>query len=227
MSNHSKISNIIVPSSSGRRRFPISNFKPLFSYFHRKLLVTLGLIMLALCERLWFDLGPNVELVTLTTFLAAFYVGRKLSLVVPLATLALSDILLGNTSIMLFTWTAYLIIAVVAGGLSLFKRTGWQKVLLATGGGVAGSLWFYLWTNFGVWLLDSWRMYPNDFSGLSLSYLYGLPFLKYQLVSNLIFLSIGFSVVETISLIMHNLVKKTQFIRLQHLMLGNSVSSAV
>lgn len=188
-----------------------------------KLLTVALLIGIALFERLLIDLGSNVELITLSIFLAAYYIGRRYSLIVALLALAISDILLGNTSIMLFTWSAYLLIAVFAGALSLFKKKGWQKILLATSGGIVGSIWFYLWTNFGVWLLDSWGMYADNFTGLVQSYINGLPFLRNHLVGNLIILSIGFSIVETTEYILHFFDFRKFYLTVQPLKLRNSV----
>lgn len=153
---------------------------------------------MALIERLWFDLGPNVELITLVTFIAGFYLGKKFSLMIPLLVLAISDIFLGNTNIMLFTWSAYLLIGIISqiGQIRVIRQSSIRRIFMATGGGVVASLWFYLWTNFGVWFLDSWGMYPGTFTGLINCYLNGLPFLKNQLLGNLIFIPAGFLAIE-------------------------------
>lgn len=170
-------------------------------HFSVKHFFVLGLIVLALGERLWFDLGPNVELVTLATFLAAFYIGKKAALIVPLVTLAISDIFLGNTSIMLFTWSAYGVIALGAVFIRRLPKRLWTRISVATGGGVVASLWFYVWTNFGVWLLDSWGMYPKTFVGLIVCYINGLPFLRNQLGGNLLLIPLGFGMVEILKAI--------------------------
>lgn len=160
--------------------------------------VAICLIAIALVERLWWDLGPNVELVTLMTFLAAFYLGRRAAVIVPLVTLAISDIVLGNTSISIFTWSAYLMIGLGAYVIKKFNTTFSVKIVSATVGGILAGFWFYLWTNFGVWLLDSWGMYNNDIGGLSASYISGLPFLKNQLIGNLIIIPLGFMLTESL-----------------------------
>jgi len=54
---------------------------------------------------------------------------------------------------------------------------------------IPSSIFFYLWTNFGVWY-QGW--YPPTLSGLAESYVMGLPFLKFNLVGNLIFVPLGF-----------------------------------
>lgn len=67
--------------------------------------------------------------------------------------------------------------------------------------GILASLWFYLWTNFGVWLLDNWGMYPRTIMGLIDAYLLALPFLRYNLISNLIFVPVSFFIVEKVKAI--------------------------
>jgi hypothetical protein len=64
--------------------------------------------------------------------------------------------------------------------------------------GIFASLFFFLWTNFGVWISDSFHMYPTTWVGLINCYFAGLPFLKLNLAGNLFFISVSFSVVEAI-----------------------------
>lgn len=49
---------------------------------------------------------------------------------------------------------------------------------------LAATVIYWLWTNFGVWLMDA--MYPLTFSGLIKCYVLALPFLQYSMVANLI-----------------------------------------
>ncbi len=146
--------------------------------------------------RIYIPHPPNVELVTLATFFAALYLGKKFAIIVPLFILILSDVILGNTSIFLFTWSAYFVIGLASSVVQRFVGSIASKIISSTIGGVLATCWFYVWTNFGVWLLDSWGMYPHDFSGLIKCYINGLPFLRNQLVGNLIFLPVGIFLVE-------------------------------
>jgi hypothetical protein len=102
--------------------------------------------------------------------------------VVPFAVVAVSDAVLGNTQIMWFTWSAW---AVVGAGAVLARHLrGPGRYAAALGVGVGGSLWFFAWTNFGVWLMDG--MYPATLDGLLASYVAGLPFLRTMLLGNLV-----------------------------------------
>lgn len=160
-----------------------------------KIILILCLVGLAIIERLWWDLGPNVEFVTTATIISAIYVGRNWALIVPLLILGLTDMLMGNSQIMIFTWSAFVIevlaVVLLSRKLGFFQKRVLSKLLISSGMGVGASLWFYLWTNFGVWLQGSWGMYPMTLGGLIACYFSGLPFLKLNLFSSLLFLPMG------------------------------------
>lgn len=161
-----------------------------------KLIYSLLLIAIGVSFRTIWHVGDNIEFVTTSALLAGAYLGLKASIAVPLAIMIISDLLLGNTNIFIFTWSAYLFIGVLGYLSHLSGQKGRSKIKLATGLGVVASLWFYLWTNFGVWLLDSWGMYPKTAVGLIQAYWYGLPFLKLNLLGNLFFVPLSFFIVE-------------------------------
>lgn len=160
------------------------------------------IFFLALIERVWFDLGPNVELITLASVIAAFYLKRDFALGVTLALLIVSDLMIGNSNIFLFTWSGFLIPILFA---NYFKKLKINSVFSGLLAGVSSNLFFYTWTNFGVWAMDSWGMYPKTLLGLIQSYINGIPFLKYQLTSTLFFVPLGFLIYE---LLFNNLVAK-------------------
>jgi hypothetical protein len=148
----------------------------------KQLSLSLSLIFLAVGERLWFDLGPNVELVTTASVLASIYLSRNWGLAVALTVMAVTDLLLGNTLIMIFTWSAF---GLIAWGGTMIRRSVFRAGVY----GLGASLFFYLWTNFGVWLIGG--LYPRTFSGLVRSYIMGLPFLRLHAVSSVLCLSVG------------------------------------
>jgi len=146
------------------------------------------LVFIALAERLWFDLGPNIELITLVSVIASIYLGRRWGVGVAVVVLILSDLVIGNTMILIFTWSAFGLIGY--GGGWLKKKAWW----VSGGYGLAASLFFYFYTNLGVWLVCS--LYPRTLQGLIDCYMMGLPFLRLQAVSNMIMLPAGLAVIE-------------------------------
>lgn len=182
----------------------MSNIK--YKILNTKYLSLSCLFLTAFLERVALDLGPNIELVTMAMVLSAFYVGRKESFWITFAIIAISDRLIGNSNIFLFTWSGFLIPALLSKNLIKFldkiqslllkssKRIAFTIPLLVTG--FAANFFFYFWTNFGVWFLDSFNMYPNTLNGLIRSYINGLPFLKLQMTSTFIFIPLGFFITE-------------------------------
>jgi len=157
-------------------------------------LITAILITLALSERLFFDLGPNVELVTTGMIILAAFFGSRASIFFILATMIISDLIIGNSTIWIFTYSGFLIPAIAAS--VILKKD--KSTLLATGTGIGSNMFFYLWTNFGVWALGNGAMYPKTLSGLMHSYINGLPFLKMQFMSTLLILPVSFALIHLV-----------------------------
>ena len=184
----------------------------------------ISLVIVALAERLWFDLGWNVELVTAVTVLAALYGGKRWSMYIPLFVMALSDLFMGNTNIALFTWSAYALAGFVVGLPVARIKQGWAKIVFSFGAGIGISLWFFLWTNFGVWVLDSWGMYPHTLQGLIMAYINGLPFLRNQIIGNMLMVPVITASME-LAIICVQKVNKINILKSKHLRLKLYVSS--
>ncbi|CAM3547994.1 DUF6580 family putative transport protein [Isoptericola cucumis] len=138
------------------------------------------------------DLGapPNLELSTAAAFAAAGLLRHRLAMLAPLVVVALSDVLLGNSNVLVFTWTAWAVIGVGAWWAGRVRGSG-ARLVSALGFGVGSSLFFYLWTNAGVWWLGRGTFYPAGIDGLLASYVSGLPFLRPMLLGNLVLLPLA------------------------------------
>ncbi len=151
----------------------------------RKIIFTVLIIIFGVIFRIFLNqkIGiPNFEAVTALSLLSGSFLGGIYSVIVPLAIIFLSDLYFGNTTIYFFTWSTFILIGLFG---NLIKRNSKYYLLKITGLGIFSVLFFYLWTNFGWWLI--FKMYPLTFQGLIECYLAGLPFLKNQLLSSLIF----------------------------------------
>lgn len=195
-------------------QFPMSNQNTIHKTPYTKHILLITLFLIAFLERTAFDLGANIELVTMAMILASFYLGRKEAFWLILAIMATTDRVIGNTPILLFTWSGFLIPAFfIKSGCSKInhylklelrlklKNILIPKLLTLTSLGLTSNVFFYLWTNFGVWLLDTWSMYPKTLQGLVMSYINGLPFLKNQFISSLIFIPLGIIAIEVSKLL--------------------------
>jgi hypothetical protein len=170
-----------------RERVERLRARDLLRRWWRPALVVLAAVLAVVWRLVKDDLGapPNLELSTAAAFLAAGLLRHRVAALVPLVVVAASDLLLGNSAVLAFTWTAWAAIGLVslltprAGG-------GWRRYAAAVGFGVGGTLLFYLWTNLGVWWLGRGTFYPAGPDGLLASYVAGLPFLRPMVLGNLV-----------------------------------------
>jgi len=146
------------------------------------------------------DLGApaNLELSTAAAFAAAGLLRHRVAMLAPLAVVALSDVLLGNSSVLVFTWSAWAVIGVGAWWAGRTRGTT-GRLVAALGLGVGGSLFFYLWTNAGVWWLGRGTFYPAGLDGLLASYVAGLPFLRPMLLGNLVLVPLAAGLVGLVA----------------------------
>jgi hypothetical protein len=167
----------------------------------RIIIAAMGLVLLAILFRTTWHVGPNIEFITTATLLASVYLGPCWAIVVPMASIVISDMFIGNTSIYLFTWSAYVVmgfstVVFRASRLKACSLTRKWSVLCVSG--IGAGVWFYLWTNFGVWYLDSWSMYDDTMGGLLRSYVMGLPFLRYTMIGTVGFMLCSGVLIESI-----------------------------
>jgi hypothetical protein len=109
----------------------------------------------------------------------------RLSLLIPLLAMLLSDAMLGFHSSMIFVYGA--IALIVVGSHYWLRCLSLVSISLAA---IFSALAFFLITNFGAWL--SHDMYAHSASGLAQAYVAGIPFFKNTLLSNILFTAISF-----------------------------------
>lgn len=156
-----------------------------------KILISILLIFFGIVGRIFmveFLKIPNFEIITSLSLIAGAMLGGIFTVIIPLSIIAISDIYFSNTSILIFTWSAFAIIGTFGWLLRKRKSFTCQFVVKMTGVGIVSSLFFYLYTNFGWWLLTN--MYSHNFEGLIRCYIMGLPFLKNNLLGNFFFVPI-------------------------------------
>lgn len=105
----------------------------------------------------------------------------------PVAAFALSDIALNRfvyhypISLETFSSTIWYALAVVIG--SLLKQK--HDMLRVAGASLAGSVSFFIISNFAVWL--GWTMYPKSVAGLVACYVAAIPFFQRTVTSDMIY----------------------------------------
>ncbi len=121
----------------------------------------------------------------LAIFSGAQFSNRGLAFILPLAAMAISDIVIGNG----FSVLVYIgFTAMVACGFLVRSKVTVTNVVLASF--ISASV-FFLITNFAFFYPAT--LYPHNFSGILTSYAAGLPFFRNMLIGNMVFSAFLFS----------------------------------
>ena len=129
---------------------------------------------------------PNVTpLGALALFAGAYVTDKRLAVVIPLAAMALSDAIIGFHVLLPVVYLC--VAATVWIGFGL--RSGVKIVGLAARV-LAGSILFFIVTNFGVWAMGT--MYPHSFAGLVSCYVAAIPFFRNSLLGDVGFAALLF-----------------------------------
>jgi hypothetical protein len=156
--------------------------------FSPRIAVLAGLIVACALSRLLphpFNFSP-IEAMAL--FAGAYFADRRLALLVPIAAMVLSDLILG------FYWGApvtYVCMALIALVASYGLRNRVSALRVAAFG-LGGAVFFFIVTNFVVWLGLDHPMYPRTFAGLVQCYVAAIPFFKNQLAGVLVYSAVLF-----------------------------------
>ncbi len=136
-----------------------------------------GLILLGIVARLVPHL-PNATPVMAIALFGGVYLARRWAILLPLAILIVSDAIIGWHGTMAYTWGAFLLTATLGWWIRL--RPNAARIL---GGALAGSVLFFIITNFGVWAAGT--LYPPTMSGLWQCYVAAIPFFRNTLLGDL------------------------------------------
>jgi len=148
-----------------------------------------GVFRLAAHQFGWWNIAPIAAM----ALLGGMYLGRRYALWIPLAVLAVTDIVLnvqmGYPAIYwprAFDYGAFLLI----GLLGLWARK--RKLATKISAAIATPFLFYLISNFAVWLfgLGTNAPYAKTVPGLVECYAAGLPFLRGTLIGDWSFMAL-------------------------------------
>ena len=151
--------------------------------------IAFGLIAFGVLARL-FPHPWNVTPVTALALFGGATLSLRWAIGLPLATIVLSDLVLGLHDVIAFTWSG----VILTGLLGLWIRPQPTVRRIAIASGLASTL-FFLLTNFGVWLVgDNGTMYPKTLQGLWQCYAAALPFYRNALLGDLVYSAAIFGV---------------------------------
>ncbi|MBB4061551.1 hypothetical protein GGP80_002710 [Salinibacter ruber] len=147
--------------------------------------VLTGIVLLAAAARIAPHPHNVTPIAALALFGGAHFANRWLGLGVSLVALLLGDLVIGFHALVPFVYGGFAAIGVLGFGLRSERSVG--RVAGAT---VAGSLLFFLVTNFGMWWL--FDTYPPTAAGLWACYVAGLPYLANSLAGNAAYVGLLF-----------------------------------
>ncbi len=150
-----------------------------------RIFVLTGMILAVALVRFISLPFPNVAPIgAMALFGATYFRNKALAFVVPLGALLLTDVFIGFHGVMPFVYGAFIAI----GGIGLLLRNNVKTGNVALAG-LASAIVFFLVSNFGVWATMPG---PKNFATLMLTYELGLPFFRYTLLGDFIFISVLF-----------------------------------
>ena len=152
-------------------------------------IVTFMMILLAALSRLVPHV-PNVTPITALALFGGVYLDKKHAFMVPLAAMLISDYFIGFYTGMAWVYASFVAIGFI--GLWLRNHPGVATTLGAT---LAGSVLFFVVTNFGVWV-SSQVTYPHTLTGLIECYVAAVPFFRNTLLGDVIYVSAMFGLFE-------------------------------
>jgi hypothetical protein len=159
-----------------------------------RLMVLISIVLAAALARLMPHLPNMTPIAAIALFGGAYFSDKRLAFLVPLTALFVSDLALGGYYPgMEVVYLSFGLIVCI--GLWLQKH---RTVLPIAGAALAGSVLFFVLTNFGVWAFSG--MYPTNLAGLIACYTAALPFFTNTLMGDVFYTALlfgGFALLES------------------------------
>jgi len=146
-----------------------------------KIIFIIMVLLLGVASRLIPHI-PNVTPITATSIFIFAYISKKYFWI-PILILFLSDIFMGiyDIRLMLVVYLSFIIIG--SFGHFLKSKKSILKIFLVS---LSGSIFFFLTTNFAVWIFSSW--YDKNLYGLLDCYMLAIPFFRNMALGDLFYL---------------------------------------
>lgn len=131
---------------------------------------------------------PNFTPISALALFGGVYLNKRSAFILPLIVMLISDYFIGFHNTMIYVYGSFAIIGLI--GLYLRSHKSFVNVFIGT---LAGSVLFYFITNAGVWIQGA---YGRDIVGLYNSLVMGLPFFRYTVSGDLVYVSLFFGAYE-------------------------------
>jgi hypothetical protein len=154
-----------------------------------KIIAIVILVLAGVAYRL-FPHPPNFAPVAAISLFSGFYF-RKYFILIPIAVMLISDIFIGlyDWRLMAAVYVSFILVSLI--GILMRKN---KSVMSLVGCSLAGSILFFVLTNFAVWAFSPW--YHHSSQGLMQCYAMAIPFFKNTLAGDLFYASVIFGCYE-------------------------------
>ncbi len=150
---------------------------------------TFTLIFLAVLSRL-VPHPVNVAPITALALFGGVYLDKKHTFIVPIAAMLIADYFIGFYSGILWVYAAFALVGVL--GLWLRDHLSVRNTI---GASLAGSVTFFIVSNFGTWISGQVG-YPLNVAGLVACYAAAVPFFRNTLAGDMAYVAALFGLYE-------------------------------
>lgn len=158
------------------------------------LLIVVGMILAAAISRVAFYPITYSPVIAMALFGGAVIKDKKWAFALPLLAMFLSDFLFEVSGIAVGFWGWGQLVGY--GILGMITVVGFRikkiNLPVVAGFSILSTLLFFFLSNSSVWLLDSSLTYARSFSGWMSCLAAGIPFLKNDLLTNLVYSAVFF-----------------------------------
>ena len=162
---------------------------------NKNIFIGIGLVLTAAFSRL-IPHPMNFAPITAIALFGGMYFEKRYAPILPLAALIISDYFLGMYQGIIWVYSAFLLVTLLGMMASDKKSIG-----VAAGSTIAGSILFFIITNFGVWISGS--LYPITMEGLIECYAAALPFFRNALIGDIVYVTVLFGAYELLLKYLH------------------------
>lgn len=149
-----------------------------------------AIILVASITRVFPHIPNFTPIAAMALFGGVYYSIKAMAFIMPLLAMAISDVLLeittgwGFHNTMIYVYASFVLTTII--GLMIKEKVSIKSV---AAGSLISSVLFFIITNFGVWAASG---FVGGVSGLSTTYVLGIPFFGPTLAGDLFFNSILF-----------------------------------
>jgi len=103
-------------------------------------------------------------IIAVISIISGLILGGYYTFIVPISIMMITDLMIGNNAILLFTWSGFAMLALFGYLVKSKHGVSIKKIPITIGAGIIGILVYDIWTNFGCFL--GW--YPKTVSAKSI-----------------------------------------------------------